>query len=354
MALLYVDGFDNYTASGDITAEISKKATGGAVGSWQYATGRFGGGAAVANSGSDIIYVTTNNHTGIIIVGVYIKFSAIGSASDALISFNNGSIQGNINVIILSTGFLRIRRSSTTLANGTTPISADTWYFMELKSNFTNSGGTTELQLDGQLEATFSGDTTNGGTGITTVNIEGDGNPVCTYDDLYVCDDTGTENNDFLGPIKIESISPDGDGANTDFTPLSGANYTNVDETISDEDTSYVSSSTNNDKDTYTFPNLTDSGAILGIQNVTTCTKQGAGNIEISDVVRVDGTDYLGDDIAVPAGYLQTILVRETNPATETTWLKEELESAEVGFILNQEEMGFAMPSGIPKKLGKA
>lgn len=59
--------------------------------------------------------------------------------------------------------------------------------------------------------------------GIGSTNTNG-----ANYSDFYVADTTGTYNNDFLGDIRVETLAPIADGANTGFSALSNLVPTGV------------------------------------------------------------------------------------------------------------------------------
>lgn len=151
------------------------------------------------------------------------------------------------------------------------------WNYIEAKVTFNNSTGSVVLRVNGVEVLSLSNVDTVAGTTATsadTVFIWGMDGSTSTnsklhalYDDWYICDDTGTENNDFLGPLKVETLLPDGAGDDTDFTPSAGSNFQNVDETPIDDGTTYNESDTSAHLDLFTTANLNNiDGDIFGVE----------------------------------------------------------------------------------------
>ena len=99
-------------------------------------------------------------------------------------------------------------------------------------------------------------DTQNGGVAqIDNIELHGASSPDPVFDDIYVLDDAGSDNTDFLGDCRVETIFPDADGNENDFTASPAvSNYLNVDDGGSpDDDTTYNWSATATDRELYAF-----------------------------------------------------------------------------------------------------
>ena len=96
-----------------------------------------------------------------------------------------------------------------------------------------------------------------------------DGGAIPYFDDLYVCDGSGSVNNDFLGDVRVVTVRPNGAGGSTQWTPDSGSNYARVNETISGEDSNYVEDGTSGHEDRYAYGDLS---GVLGIKGLVICT----------------------------------------------------------------------------------
>jgi hypothetical protein len=114
-------------------------------------------------------------------------------------------------------------------------------------------------------------------------------------DDLIVHDNEAG----FFGDVQVETIRPDAAGNHTDFTPLAGSNFQNVDETTPDGDTTYNFSSTVNHKDTYRLADLAAaSGDIKALMvHITSRTPEACTDTQkialYDGVTDVDGSDAM-------------------------------------------------------------
>jgi hypothetical protein len=86
-------------------------------------------------------------------------------------------------------------------------------------------------------------------------------------DDLYVCDGSGSVNNDFLGECRVLTLLPsDGNGSNNDFDTSAGGSPADhgamVNDTTPNDDTDYVSSSTVDHVDSWNYPALGYTGTL--------------------------------------------------------------------------------------------
>lgn len=238
----------------------------------------------------------------------------------------------------LQSGKLRVARGDgTALATGTTTLSPNTWYYIELKTTIHDTTGSYELRIDGVTELSASGvDTKNGGTTGQWDRVLftglGFGSMYLHIDDLYVCDGSGALNNTFLGAVKVQTLYPQtGNGTNTGLTPSTGTDHgALVDETPANT-SDYNSSATVGAKDTYHYPSLTLTGAVLGVQTNLYVSKSDASARTVCAVVRAGGTDYDGANVSPLTSWSYFSEVRETNPATSAAWTSAEIAALEAG-----------------------
>lgn len=153
------------------------------------------------------------------------------------------------------------------------------------------------------------------------------------WDDLYICDGTGSTNNDFLGDVRVQTLYPSSAGATSAFTSSSGGvNYTNVDETPANGDTDYNSSATVGATDTYGYTDIPASATVKGVQVNVIARKDDAGTRTIAPVVRHSGTDYVGTAQSAGAGtYSDLLQLYEQNPGTSAAWVATDVNNAEFG-----------------------
>ena len=334
MALLWIDGFENYgTSTGaapsptnimggryeitdedDLDIETGRNSTGYSL---EFATG------------TPVIKtpVLTANDT--LIVGVAFNIRTTNVVD--LLSLYDGTTEG-VNIRFSSNTFT-IRRGVTVLGTGAFNIGIYKWYWLELKVKCNTTTGTYELRIGETNIASDTGVNTKAGSNdfhdkVLFGNSSGD---FYRIDDLYICDASGSDNNDFLGNVKVTSLRPDGAGNTTEFTPSAGANYAAVDEQLIDEDSTYVESLTSTNKDTYTYDNITASN-IKGVEIITCCRESDGSSFSLINVTRSGGADYDSSSQAIgTTDYVFRSDVIEQDPNTSAAWTDTNLNLAEFG-----------------------
>jgi len=216
----------------------------------------------------------------------------------------------------------------------------DTWYYLELKVNFNNSpNGDWELMIDGV--STLTGTSRDTFYSYTMkLQIGGAANndvDIMWIDDFYLLDDTGSDNNDFLGICAVETDLPSGNGNSSTLVGSdsnSTDNYLLVDNNASvpPATTEYVESDTEGDKDTYAMSDLTTTGVVYGVQTTLYAQKDDSGAKFVRPVIRSGGTDYPGTSVALSDSvYVLSDEVWEQDPDTSSAWLYGDVNSMELG-----------------------
>lgn len=177
-----------------------------------------------------------------------------------------------------------------------------------------NSGVTTETAWDAiQL--------IHGGLSGTTI-----------YDDIYLCNSDGTDNNDFLGNVYIETLEPDGAGNSTQLTPSAGSNFQNVDELLPDDDTTYNTADADGETDLYTTTNPTETGDpfAVQVQAIARCTGDDRRTLRLP--IRNNSVDSEGSDkVVLTNNYVGRSRILETD-ANGDAWTNALVNGLEIGF----------------------
>jgi hypothetical protein len=130
-----------------------------------------------------------------------------------------------IRIYMNADGTISIWRSDAAeLEKSSLTIPTGTWVFVEVKVVIGNSGSWV-VRVN---EVTYLS-----GTGDTQASANAYANVIALYgqqaagyanyfDDFYVCDGSGSMNNDFLGDIRVEAIFPDDNGDHSDFAGSDG------------------------------------------------------------------------------------------------------------------------------------
>lgn len=327
MALLFIDSFDHYT-----TSEIGLL-YGTAQGTIN-ASGRFGSCLSGAN------YTDTRNFSAAatIVVGFALKWSNTGLGGTVCEFRSSTTI--HVRLQMDGAGHIQATNSSGTPYTGGTGamlLTSGVWYYIEAKVFVHDTTGTVEVKINEVSQFSLTGlDTRNGTpTTIDNLRIGNTGTATAAYDDLYILDTSGSApTNDFLGDCRVQAIFPSTAGNSAQWTPLSSTNVSNVDETTPDGDTSYNSSSTANQIDSFNYTDLTPSSAtVYGVQYCLYARKDDAGTRTIAPLARIGSTDYPSATTHnLSTSYAYYLQIHEQSPATSSAWTVSEINGAEFGY----------------------
>jgi hypothetical protein len=327
MALLFVDGFD----AGDFVAK-GWSSVGGTITS--SVSTRFGAGRSMQLNTNGFIAKRSFTPSASIYVGAAMYS---GSTSDPIFhTYTDTGVTSHIYLKSLGSALGLYHGNGTLIGQSAPNTWADRrWHYVEIYLVVADAGGRATMRINGATQVDFTGDTRNGGTStnIDTIGFRGRFNGDDAYfDDLYICDATGTTNNNFLGDIRVQTIVPTGAGTYTDLTPTGVANnWDNVNE-LPASVTDYNSSSTIGHKDSYVMSDvLATTGSVFGIQTNIMAHKSDASAASIRSLVRVSGTDYNDATIGLGTGAATYSAIREQNPATSTAWTPSDVNSIEAG-----------------------
>jgi hypothetical protein len=173
------------------------------------------------------------------------------------------------------------------------------------------------------------------GTGATkfdALQVRTTGPSLC--DDLYVCNEAGAANNDFLGDVAVEVLRPNGNGAASGMVGSDGNSTDNwqlVDEAVV-ATADWVEGDNTGEKDTYAF---TDSAfaapsGCAGVIVFAHALKTDAGARTLRLVSRSGGAEATSADKALGTAYGWVSHVFETKP-DGAAWTLADVAAAEFG-----------------------
>lgn len=257
---------------------------------------------------------------------------------------SDGTIHGTVSVnaggaLVVARGAL----GGTVLCTGTTSLALNTWYHVSFVYEVHDTTGVVEVAVSGALEASFSGDTRNGGTAGTvgTLRWGYDGTSSGSYsnmdlDDLVISDDAGTILTGRIPDCKVEADYPSGNGTNSGLTGSDGNsvdNYLLVDETGTPNAADYNGSPTPGTKDTYAMSDLaTTVGTVYAVQVRNQMVKSDAGTIQGRNIVLSGGSTGTGADVAPTTTGAPKDTLFETNPNGPVQWTITTVNAMEPGF----------------------
>jgi hypothetical protein len=216
-------------------------------------------------------------------------------------------------------------------------VTGSDWHYHEIKFiHGTSSNGTFVWYQNGSLVSSNTSYDFQSSDPYSFVLLGGTGSSdidSAYYDDIYISDLTG-DNNDFLGPIEVVTLLPNGNGNTSGMTGSdsnSTDNYLLVDENPPDDDTTYVGSATEGTKDTYAFGDLTGTPTVVGLTTRMTAKKTATGAKFLRPVVRSSSTDYAGTSSGLAETYGSYDVAWDVDPATSSAWAYTAVNSAEFG-----------------------
>ena len=335
MTLIHLEGFEG---SGDTTTTLrdflrkSYASSGPDTRIGTLSTGRITGNSMYLPQHGFNMTKFTNRQT----VTVGFGFKTNNWINDNMVVTFGDENTGQIILETVTGGELKVLRS-TTLLGTTTGLGcvADTWYYIELQATIDNTVGSFELRVNEVNELSASGIDTqeSGSPTLNNINFYSDISANRWYDDIYILDDAGAINNDFLGEMQVIGLFVDGDGTDSDFTSSGGANYEDVDDGYILDTTNYVESSTPTNKDMYTFEALGDYGEIAGVLLNVDALKTDAGDVTLNLFATFDAVDVEVPK-AMTASWGAHQMLRETDPKSNV-WTKTNLNATQFGFEID-------------------
>jgi hypothetical protein len=309
MAVTWIDGFDLYDAT-NLEPGASGRYTETVANSVTVRSGRISGQCMSHenNDGNEVSY-SGGLGAGSDTVTVGFAFRAVSTALATtprqIKKFMNGSTV-ICTLATTDTGRLQFYRgdNSTLLVQSAAGVlSADVWGHIEVALTRHASAGIVEIRFNGSNVA--SGSSLNTGAsiidGLRFCRVQSLSSAIrCEYDDLFVKNDVSS----FLGDCRVETLRPTADTADKDWGRSAGSdNYALVDDTTTDADTTYITSSVTGDKDIYTMGDLINTpSAIYAVQATMVARKDDAAartvaarvksNASVSGTTHTMGTSY--------------------------------------------------------------
>ncbi len=337
MTLRFIDGFDHFTTIAQLLYKYNEIAVNSYV---ALDVGRRSGSNAVRLYTSSGYVTKTLDEQATWIVGAAIKIETLPSGNVALMQFRDNTGNAQACLCITTSGALMLTRGSTSgtvLATSANALLANAWNYIEAKLTIADSGGIFEARVNGQTWVSYTGDTKYSSSLATANSIRFSGlSPAyyAWYDDLYICDGTGSVNKDFLGDVRVDTIFPSGAGASAQFTPTGSVNNSeNVDDASPDDDATYNASNTAGNIDSFVFTDVTALNAtVMGVQANMIARKDDAGSRTLRGIARVGAVNYEGGDLALSDSYIDHRTIWNQNPATAAAWTEAEINAAEFGY----------------------
>ncbi len=322
MALVFTDGFD--------AKDYARK--------WAYnlaattsTTTRYGAGASLAFTSSNGYIFRTFSPITDMYVGFAFMFTS-SSGYDIVRLYGDSNQTENIHITPESysgSNKIGVYRGLNTL--GTFTLQYNVWYYIEIYAKIDATAGALQVNVNGANVVSYSGNTLNG-TNTSTDGLWLLQSGTCYFDDLYVCDNTGTTNNTFLGEVRVQLLLPNGAGTTTQLAPTGSAtNYVNVSE-VPDSTSTYNSSATTGQRDTYAMSDaLAADTTILGVQQNMVAATAGSGQGPLKSALQLNGTLYYGPTVLPSTSFAWYGNMYQQNPNTAAAWTVADVDGLEAG-----------------------
>lgn len=339
MTLLFLDGFDHYSLP-----QMSRKWTGITGTSFlSLVSGRYGGqglnsvtNSSGANNGT--VSVNIGSQT-TLVCGFAFRIVAGGTngAWGEPVFFYNGSTfccyircQNDGSITVRNTASTVLGTSATGLLN------PGRWYYLEFKATINGSTGSFDVHLNGSSIVSGSGVNTSDGS-LASANIVklgplGWNNVSFDFDDLYILNTGGTQNNGLLGKCRVGTTFPNAPGASTNWAPVGAANnWACVNENPADDDSTYVYTTATNSVDLYVCGGSIGFPKIYGVAIDLEARIDDAGPHSAEDEARSGGNNYAGQRFNPTSSYLIYQHIWETDPNTSVPWTVAGVNAAQFG-----------------------
>lgn len=336
MALLFMEGFE--VDGGNATAlsrkyDLASSATG-------TATGRLHGTAINMGSSTRLRTRALTAATGTVILGFAYKDANATAVEDFEIAILNG-VEEQLRLVtvqVTSSTFRFDLYRGATLLDSSASYSSLNWHYFEFKAVIaTGTGGSYSLRHNTSVDFSDTGVNTadSGSADWDAIDFNNTaGSSGVTLDDIYVCDATGSANNDFLGDCVIEGRLPTGDSTQSDWTPSTGSDHYDLLDDF--DDGTFVSTGTANDIDRFTFDSLAFvTGTIFGVMASVTVGLDALGSRTLRLVSESNASTENGSSQVVETTGFTTIYeLFEQDPDTSSAWSISGVNAAEFGFEL--------------------
>jgi len=347
MTLLYVDSFDHYD-----TIHIESKGWGRSFPAGSHEIALVSGRRATnclsndsSSNGTSIVHNISSSSSAIL--GCAMNITGTFGSNRTLLAFQNDS--GAVHCQLVTTGSDQLQlRIGSDPSSGTVldttgasafPLGAYSYYEFKLIPSDQVTGGLVEVKKDGLVILTSTAaNTLQADLSIASFQAaKGYNASVIFTDDLYCLNLEGSDNNDYLGDVRVDALFSDNDGATVNFVPnVSGGNHEMVDDTtIPDDDATFVEAGTITDRDLYSVDSASLGTEIHGVQQCVLSRKTDAGTVNIAVITEKPGGS--GErttivDSTASETYNYNLGVLESDPDDSTVWTDGKINATEYGF----------------------
>jgi len=233
-----------------------------------------------------------------------------------------------IYLALTSTGTIKVGDFAGTKTDGATVLSQNTWYRIEVMCGTGTSNASWAVKVNGNPECSSS--TANCNSATTATVLFGKWVDISSQTIDYYFDDFAISDSGYIGAGHVNMILPSGDASLTNWT----GSYTDVDETTTDDDTTYVSSSTAGAKAYFDMSNLAGSGTFNALKAIVRVRNTGSSN-NAAVTLKSGATESSTSGVDVGSSYLNLYKVFATDPDTSSAWTLSGINAVQIGPKIN-------------------
>lgn len=246
-----------------------------------------------------------------------------GGQTSGLLALFGDTTTHHFTCTLLSDGSVRARRGQGhvnilgTSAPGVVAFNA--WNYIAAKVRLHDTTGTVDIEVNGQNVLSLTNqDTKNGGT-AAVFNAGSWGNAQAR--DLYICNEQGSINNNFLGDVRVTALFPTGDSTPEEWDLSTGTDSFALLDEVTLNTTDYIESDVDGEITRVTFGDLPDtSHTVKGVQYTAYAAKSDAGARSFRMGIHSDATTANSGDFVLGTGFTSYHFIRELDPDGDVAW----------------------------------
>jgi hypothetical protein len=261
----------------------------------------------------------------------FVHISPAGIVSHCSVTLANTSLGLNYNPANTSSDNLQ---SSSYTAPGVYRLNS--WNYCEIGFKIHATDGYLHVRMNGAPVASIEGVRTLWPQAPTAVCngigfLAGGAVSTLYLDDVYLVDRLGTTNNDFLGEVRVRTLTPSAAGDSTTWQPVGTTENWQAAASYDLNQAHYNFTDTAGAYDLYQCGNLPTNSAIYGIQ-VSGMYAHGDAIVHTArNIIKTGGTIYEGSLIHTPASLAAFSSLWEVNPNTGVGWTKSDIDALQIG-----------------------
>lgn len=357
MSLLYIDGFDDYSNTTGVGHRLYERAANlwsldGTAQDDQGDTTTMPGISSgrglrlnwkvSSNAGPHglLLVLPEDTSSGVTMgFGFHFRMDVLPVATRSMFGLSTTAGTPQLSLQCSNGGILTVSNSivgsALTGATSVDALAINTTYHIELKVLFHASAGTVEVRVDGVPWITATGVNTFPAASQrahflpSTTSTAAQQDDHCYFDNFYIWNDSGSINNDCLGPRFVETLFPNADTADADWTLSTGSDGFDLINDVLASDLVYIESSTPGDRSVFDLGALTATQIDCnGVQMVCRALKTEAGDGPINFGIKHDSSESLNEAVALTEdSSTKQWKLFETNPSTAAKFTANEVNS---------------------------